>query len=362
MIRRTVLPVLKGRSGFVRVEPDRHLDRSAAGMTVHGGTRDEGRRIQPAGRASPGRERPAVAYPPRSHAVLRLRGSVHRELCRRDPRVHARHAQDHARRASRTATGSGGRTRTASWSKPTLTGREPGRACRRSSTSGPATGTTTLAVLAWRLLGELRPGDTAAPLAIEGLLLEILAGAARERELRLTARCPDGSPRPASYLHDPGQVGEPRRARDGGGRASRDACQRVPEGVRLQRGRLSAMAPRRARRPTARGNRRAARGDRAGSGLRGPEPLLQRVPAGNRGVRPRRSAEPYARGRSSRLPSPLGPRSAPAQRSTSAPSPRPEYRNASRAIRRHPSRRMIAWGDAGARRCARRARARAAGA
>ena len=65
-----------------------------------------------------------------------------------------------------------------------------------------------LAVLAWRVAGELRRHDTAAPLAIEGILLELLAGAARERELRLT-----GTPAPmarrkrGSYLHDPGQVG-----------------------------------------------------------------------------------------------------------------------------------------------------------
>ena len=54
-----------------------------------------------------------------------------------------------------------------------------------------------LAMLAWRLAGELRRRDAAAPLAIEGLLLEILAGAARERELRLTgARAPMARRRP----------------------------------------------------------------------------------------------------------------------------------------------------------------------
>lgn len=47
-----------------------------------------------------------------------------------------------------------------------------------------------LATLAWRLRGEMRRKDTAAPLAIEGLLLEILAGAARERELRVSGRAP----------------------------------------------------------------------------------------------------------------------------------------------------------------------------
>ena len=64
-----------------------------------------------------------------------------------------------------------------------------------------------LAVLAWRLAGELRRGDTAAPLAIEGILLELLAGAARERELRLTGTLPRWLADARSYLHDPGQVG-----------------------------------------------------------------------------------------------------------------------------------------------------------
>jgi AraC family transcriptional regulator len=65
----------------------------------------------------------------------------------------------------------------------------------------------TLAVLAWRVAGELRRRDTAAPLAIEGLLLELLAGAARERELRLTGTLPRWLAEARDYLHDPGQVG-----------------------------------------------------------------------------------------------------------------------------------------------------------
>lgn len=64
-----------------------------------------------------------------------------------------------------------------------------------------------LALLAWRVAGELRRRDTAAPLAIEGLLLEILAGAARERELRLTGTLPRWLTDARSYLHDPGAVG-----------------------------------------------------------------------------------------------------------------------------------------------------------
>lgn len=63
-----------------------------------------------------------------------------------------------------------------------------------------------LAVLAWRLAGELHRRDTAAPLAIEGILLELLAGAARERELRLTGTLPRWLTDARSYLHDPGQV------------------------------------------------------------------------------------------------------------------------------------------------------------
>jgi AraC family transcriptional regulator len=65
----------------------------------------------------------------------------------------------------------------------------------------------TLALLARRVAGELRRHDTAAPLAIEGLLLELLAGAARERELRLTGTLPRWLADARNYLHDPGQVG-----------------------------------------------------------------------------------------------------------------------------------------------------------
>ena len=60
-----------------------------------------------------------------------------------------------------------------------------------------------LANLAWRIADELRRHDAAAPLAIEGLLLEILAGAARERELRLTGGVPHWLIDARDYLHDP---------------------------------------------------------------------------------------------------------------------------------------------------------------
>jgi AraC family transcriptional regulator len=64
-----------------------------------------------------------------------------------------------------------------------------------------------LALLAWRVAGELRRRDTAAPLAIEGLLLELVAGAARERELQLTGALPRWLTDARSYLHDQGEVG-----------------------------------------------------------------------------------------------------------------------------------------------------------
>jgi AraC family transcriptional regulator len=64
-----------------------------------------------------------------------------------------------------------------------------------------------LATLAWRLRGELGRNDTAAPLAIEGLLLEILAVAARERELRLTGTPPHWLTEARDCLHDPGWDG-----------------------------------------------------------------------------------------------------------------------------------------------------------
>jgi len=63
-----------------------------------------------------------------------------------------------------------------------------------------------LSVLAWRLLAELRSGDTAAPLAIEGLLLEILAGAARARDVRVHGAVPRWVAEAREYLHDPGAI------------------------------------------------------------------------------------------------------------------------------------------------------------
>ena len=59
-----------------------------------------------------------------------------------------------------------------------------------------------LATLAWRLRGELRRTDTAAPLAIEGLVLEIVAGAARERELRVSGGAPRWLAAARDCLHD----------------------------------------------------------------------------------------------------------------------------------------------------------------
>jgi AraC family transcriptional regulator len=47
-----------------------------------------------------------------------------------------------------------------------------------------------LAAIAQRIHHELRQVDTAAPLAMEGMLLELLAAAAREREMRLTGTEP----------------------------------------------------------------------------------------------------------------------------------------------------------------------------
>jgi len=63
-----------------------------------------------------------------------------------------------------------------------------------------------LALLGWRLLAELRTGDTAAPLAIEGLLLEVLAGAARAREVRVGGTVPRWVGEARDLLHDPGQI------------------------------------------------------------------------------------------------------------------------------------------------------------
>jgi AraC family transcriptional regulator len=61
-----------------------------------------------------------------------------------------------------------------------------------------------LATLSWRIADELRRRDAAAPLAIEGLLLELLAGAARERQIRITGGAPHWLSDARDYLHDPG--------------------------------------------------------------------------------------------------------------------------------------------------------------
>jgi AraC family transcriptional regulator len=71
-----------------------------------------------------------------------------------------------------------------------------------------------LAMLSWRIADELRRHDAAAPLAIEGLLLEILAGAARERDLRLTGGVPHWLTDARDYLHDPGDVRSLREVAD----------------------------------------------------------------------------------------------------------------------------------------------------
>jgi AraC family transcriptional regulator len=64
-----------------------------------------------------------------------------------------------------------------------------------------------LSLLGCRLLAELRAGDTAAPLAIEGLLLEVLAGAARANQFRLGGAMPPRWVTEArDLLHDPGRV------------------------------------------------------------------------------------------------------------------------------------------------------------
>jgi len=65
-----------------------------------------------------------------------------------------------------------------------------------------------LSLLGWRLLAELRAGDSAAPLAIEGILLEVLAGAARARELRMRGTVPPRWVTEArDLLHEPEPVG-----------------------------------------------------------------------------------------------------------------------------------------------------------
>jgi AraC family transcriptional regulator len=64
-----------------------------------------------------------------------------------------------------------------------------------------------LAGLAWQLLAEVRHADSATSLATEGLLLEILAGLARARDLRLHGTTPRWVVEARDYLHDPGEIG-----------------------------------------------------------------------------------------------------------------------------------------------------------
>jgi AraC family transcriptional regulator len=65
-----------------------------------------------------------------------------------------------------------------------------------------------LSLLGCRLLAELRAGDNAAPLAIEGLLLEVLAGASRADQFRLGGTTPSRWVMEArDLLHEPGRVG-----------------------------------------------------------------------------------------------------------------------------------------------------------
>jgi AraC family transcriptional regulator len=63
-----------------------------------------------------------------------------------------------------------------------------------------------LAVLAWRLSAELRRSDSATPLAVAGILLELLAATARGRELRLRGAVPRWLRQARDYLHDRGRI------------------------------------------------------------------------------------------------------------------------------------------------------------
>jgi AraC family transcriptional regulator len=63
-----------------------------------------------------------------------------------------------------------------------------------------------LAILAWRLSAELRRSDSAAPLAVTGLVLELLAAAVRSRELRLGGVVPRWLRQARDYLHDRDRV------------------------------------------------------------------------------------------------------------------------------------------------------------
>ena len=139
-------------------------------------------------------------------------------------------------------------------------------------------------LLARRLHAEFLADDDAAPLAMEGVLLELLACVAR-REEASTSAVPAWVRRARGLLQDaPGRRHSPWRDRRRGGRASRHAREGISPGVRLQPRRDAAAPAPRVRGPATGRDRTRAGHDRPTGGVLRSESLHQCLPATPRHV------------------------------------------------------------------------------
>ena len=113
------------------------------------------------------------------------------------------------------------------------------------------------AAIARRIYQEFRRMDDAAPLAIEGLVLELLAAISRQQKEALPAGIAPWIGQARDLLHaDISSASHPGRAGRCGGGAPGDAGARVPRSFGCTRGRVPAPAPDRAgRRPAGVGRR-----------------------------------------------------------------------------------------------------------
>ena len=201
-----VLQVLKGWSRFVRAEPNRHLYQTLLQrLTVHGGATTVGGFSVREGRHPAGSALPCHTHPGPTLCFV-YAGTFTESFagatleCTPSTLKITPAGEPHWNRFGREDTH--GLLVEADASRVESLGPYAAVLAERGSFRDE-----TLGILAWRVVGELRRRDTAAPLAIEGLLLELLAGAARERELRLTGTLPRWLAEARDYLHDPGQVG-----------------------------------------------------------------------------------------------------------------------------------------------------------
>ena len=243
-----------------------------------------GRRIHPHRGHPPRRQQPALASPRRAHPLLRAPGRVHRDLGGRALDCTPGDAQGDARgRAALRYLRPGRRARPAGRGRRRPGAGDPqpragaGRA-RRLSRGMPA-------AIARRMYQEFRRMDDAAPLAIEGLLLELLAGCRGGGASDLPAGNARGSARSATSCM-PTSRRRPTLAElaEAVGRAPGDPGARVPAGLRLHASVNISAGSGSSGPPSSSAGDAAAGRDRAGGGIRRPEPLLQRLPPSDRHV------------------------------------------------------------------------------